>query len=581
MAILNFLGGEAGDLSEFQVTSGTVAIESSIKRTGSYAYRVTPVGAGGARGQVVTLGADGKNTNLSGTTLYCTCYIYFVTLPSANYPIFEFGQSVSWVYVDNTGAITITQVAGGGASSSAATLTTGVWYRIDVKSVRNGTCTLSVDGGTQVTCTGSNLSDHVRAYIGTDQTATYDMVVDDFVISDTGFATTPEVYLSKPTGAGTYTTGWGNGTGSTYAEVDEVPHDSATTYLQDTSGTNTVKTFTMQSKSTISADGNIVAVKPMGYLTETSSTTTLAALRMRSGSTDSDTTAVDIGAPSPNFVLFSAIHETDPNTSAAWADAAFNAIEVGPKKTSDNSSIRCTAIYAMVLTDGFTATTVSPSAISSTETVPSPVLKSGLTLTGIASEEAFGTATIRMHVTAEAIASAEAFGDTEVRPVQAILPSGIASLQALGTPAVQPQPYTVSPSSIASEEAIGEDVIGRATFPSSIVSLEAFGTPALSKRVTLTGIASAEAIGAAQLNRQVVPTGIVSAGAFGTAVITVGSVTITVIGIDSEEVFGDHLVTAATISGFRRPPPGSARFTPAPSPGSARYAARPPAGAGY
>ena len=225
-----------------------------------------------------------------------------------------------------------------------------------------------------------------------------------------------------------------------------------------------------------------------------------------------------------------------------------------------------------------TATVVTASAIASEEAVPSPSLKAGITAGGIDSEEAFGTALITMRVTAEAIASAEAVGEPTISPIQAITPGGIISEEALGTPAVTPADYTISPSSIESGEAIGEAVIGRAVFPSSIESLEGFGTPHIRKYVTFTGIESAEAFGAVQLNRSLMLTGISSTEAFGTTVITVGSVTITVSSIGTEEDFGEPLIIAATTSGFRRPPPGSARYIPTPSVGSARYAVRPPAG---
>ena len=233
----------------------------------------------------------------------------------------------------------------------------------------------------------------------------------------------------------------------------------------------------------------------------------------------------------------------------------------------------------IVIKPGLASQTVSPSSIASTEAIGTIALIQGLSGVGnIASEEAFGTATMRMNVTAEAIASAEAVGEPTVSPIQAVSPSGIVTEEALGTPAVTPDTYTITPDGIDSAEAIGEAVIGRAAFPSSISSLEAFGTAHIKKYITFDGIASAEAIGSHQLNRSLILTGIASAEAFGATVITVGSVTITVSGIGTEEDFPEPLIIAATTSGFRRPPPGSARYIPVPSAGSAKYAARPPAG---
>lgn len=125
-----------------------------------------------------------------------------------------------------------------------------------------------------------------------------------------------------------------------------------------------------------------------------------------------------------------------------------------------------------------------------------------------------------------------------------ITPTGIASLEAFGTPTLVTLTI-LEPSGIASAEAFGLLNLAYDQFvlPTAIPSAEAFGTPTQVFILKPTGIPSQEAFGIAQLNFILFPTGIASAEAFGTATL-IG--VIYPVGIPSEEAFG----TPQIIGGF-------------------------------
>ena len=110
------------------------------------------------------------------------------------------------------------------------------------------------------------------------------------------------------------------------------------------------------------------------------------------------------------------------------------------------------------------------------------------------------------------------------------------------------QPQTVSPSAIASGEAIGSATIsvpGQTVSPTAIASSEAFGTATISTgpvTVSPSGIASAEAFGTAKINQTIYAIAIAGAEAFGTAVVSPGPVTVSPTAIASAEAFGSTTI---------------------------------------
>lgn len=99
-----------------------------------------------------------------------------------------------------------------------------------------------------------------------------------------------------------------------------------------------------------------------------------------------------------------------------------------------------------------------------------------------------------------------------IRLAEGVLPIGLASAEAFGTPSVS---TLLTPSSIASAEAFGTPTIAVHTHPSSIASAEVLGSLVVAGPVTATGIATVEAFGTSQLNLQLTAVAISSTEAFG------------------------------------------------------------------
>ena len=150
-----------------------------------------------------------------------------------------------------------------------------------------------------------------------------------------------------------------------------------------------------------------------------------------------------------------------------------------------------------------------------------------------------------------------------------LLPSGIASEEAFGSPAIAVGTVTVLPVSIVSEETFGTALITLAitnaggiasaeSIPSptitstvelvafSIVSAEAFGSPAIAVgavTVSPVSIASEEAFGSPAIILAITDAGaIISAEAFGTPALSVGTVSIFSASITSQEAFGQAVI---------------------------------------
>jgi hypothetical protein len=143
---------------------------------------------------------------------------------------------------------------------------------------------------------------------------------------------------------------------------------------------------------------------------------------------------------------------------------------------------------------------------------------------------------------------------------QSVLPAGIASGEALGSPTLTLGGATVSLSGIPSAEALGAPTItaGAASMPvTGIPSAEALGVATLSPgavSISPTGIPSSEALGTPTLALGLLlVTGIPSAEALGTPTLSPGGRTLSLTGIASSEALGTptlHLTSAAAASAF-------------------------------
>lgn len=156
--------------------------------------------------------------------------------------------------------------------------------------------------------------------------------IDDIVIGDlTGSAPGNDVigdayiYALYPSGAGS-NTNWTPSTGSNYACVDESSPNDDTDYVSATA-LNTKDTYAYQDAPT---GAEIKAIQINTSIRKSVEGPGSIKHVIRSNSTDYDQSQQWISGSTYNYIR--SVHELDPNTSAAWTEAGFNAAEFGFKK---------------------------------------------------------------------------------------------------------------------------------------------------------------------------------------------------------------------------------------------------------
>lgn len=144
--------------------------------------------------------------------------------------------------------------------------------------------------------------------------------------SDSGYiaGSTWAIGVLRPTSDGS-TQQWTNGTGATFAEIDEAIVSTAD-YVRGSGAAGEVALFGLTDCAAAGITGTIHAIRVVLRIAEDSAVASSFSLRIKSGATTSDTTAVDISSVG---VIIERIFETDPNTGAAWTLAALDALEAG------------------------------------------------------------------------------------------------------------------------------------------------------------------------------------------------------------------------------------------------------------
>jgi hypothetical protein len=360
MAILNLSGWEPGDATESATTSGTISVQGTTKRSGAYALQVNPtttaVGYHQFRNSTWTAGS--VDAVFAHDDLYVTFYFRDATKPAANdEEIMQFqhtGGTKLAIRINSSGNLlayngTPTLVATGSTALSADT-----WYRLDVKcgtSATVGAYEVKINGTSEFSgTTNTSANQHTLIRVGKVANRngnTVDYFYDDLIISDSAYVGAGAVEIMVCTSSGTYSQ-WTAGTGSTFAEVDDVPHDGVTSYLTATAQ-NDASTFNLESSATAGISGTINAVKMMVVAARVGGTNTSYQARIRNGSTDVDSATVN-GVS--GYTARSSIIATDPNGGIAWTTGGLDSTEIG---VEDNDATNRTRVSHVSLHVHFTA----------------------------------------------------------------------------------------------------------------------------------------------------------------------------------------------------------------------------------
>lgn len=358
MALNNLTGFETGDTSEATAISGTISIQTSVKRTGAYSLRVNPLLTAVGLYDIRSVAASGVKANLSGATQSPAFYFRADTLPLLNNEIICDYQTAGPVTkaelrIGSDGKLSVYDKDIVLVATGTTVLSVGVQYRIDFQLTTGapGTYEVKINGATELSGSINNLStSHNRFRLGKtiDRNGnSVDFYYDDYAIdSSTTFPPDGAIKISVPRANGS-TQQWTTGTGSSnFAEVDEIPFNT-TTYVKSTGTAGDTALFAMQSSSTVGITGTINAVKAQILAREDSAVTSSNLLRIRNNATNADTTAQNLNATASYNNEQYKIQTTDPNGGGAWTLPGFDTVEIGSNE-ANAVSMRMTAVYAQV-----------------------------------------------------------------------------------------------------------------------------------------------------------------------------------------------------------------------------------------
>lgn len=354
---LNIFGCEAGDLSEIASTSGTVAASTTQKRSGAYALRQNPA-AGPSLANFGTFAANGTHVALSHTTLFIQGAIHIAALPIATTALYGLHTAInrggtellSIQYNSSTGflqagtASAFTNVFSGPEGGSL--------YNFEIRWVSGGTTQVRIfkgatgqDSGWVTVTGGTGTAAYFSSGHSSSTNATYDIYTDDLVIATSQPISGGKVTAAMVPNATGSAAQWTNGTGTTFAVVDEIPHNSDTDYLMET-GTTGTHGLSMTTATSVGAKGTMQAFKVLATVRNVTAAAGSIAVSWVIGTRETATAWTNPGAIA-TYVTLQYVRSLDPGGGALTL-ANLDTLDVEVNNANANDA-RCTSMMAMVL----------------------------------------------------------------------------------------------------------------------------------------------------------------------------------------------------------------------------------------
>lgn len=377
---------------EVTTNSGTVSISSTVVRSGSYAWRTNPAaGTGFFRQQIFA-----SDTNRGG---YLRVYLRIGTLPGTTIQILRFSSSanahLSSIRLHSDGTLSLHNAAGTQVGSATAALSTGVWYRLELKNdSTNATGTIAgvLDGSQFASGNNSSRGSWARVLWGViTPSTTCDLYFDDVALNDdqgasqNSYPGSGKLIPMYPNAAGD-SNQWKNtagsaGSSSNYQLVDETTPNDATDYVQSNTLNNT-DFYNLSASGIGSSDVvNVVTahVRTTNNVADAATTLKLG-IEKTSGGTVTEGSAItpnstswqtddSTGTFKPTLVTY-----TDPD-GAAWTQSTLDSAQLRLKiTTGGTNSILVSSAWLLVdyTPAGGGSATLTPSlsdAITITENV--------------------------------------------------------------------------------------------------------------------------------------------------------------------------------------------------------------------
>lgn len=357
-----------GTSQSLEWTSVNTAPGTTNVRSSTYAWGSSPTGGN------ESISYDFA-TSASVDGYYFRAYIYIVAAPSAQYHLMRTLANTTervGIKINTDRTLELwnnedsTQI---GSDSSVLSLNT--WYRIELKV----DCTTIASTAIEAKIDGvAFASDTVNLAAGIDKfrlsattsDATLDVWFDDIAINDdsgsfqNSYPDEGEIIHLRPNAAGD-AGNWADGTGATFAEVDEVTPDDITTYI-DTPDVNLVSEFNLAATPAALASDDTISCVHVGvrYAQESAGTTARINVRIRAVSagtveesgnitqTNNTNWNTNNSAAPRNYPL--TLYDLPGASTTSWTKNDLDTTQIGVKRTVDDglNSSRVSTLWLLV-----------------------------------------------------------------------------------------------------------------------------------------------------------------------------------------------------------------------------------------
>lgn len=359
---------------EWDTTTGTVSISTSIKRSGAASIRCNPTAGTGFLAHRYRADGTGR--------VFFRMYLYIATAPSADTPILAQSDGSAHfpqVVLSTTRTLQMHNGTTTFGSASSA-LSVGVWYRVELDyndAVAGNTTGLYVDGVLVSSASGPDLAGGGIVRVGPAATCTTDLYFDDIAVNDStgtaqaGLPGSGKVVHLWPDSAGdnnAWAVGAGGtaGTSNNFTRVNEIPPD-ITSYNTRTSG-QPIDDFNVGSSAGAGLDpADAVTLVAVGQRAGATANTAAAArqdilrIKGQASGTVVTATAIPVHAATGAFVTHQAgaaasFPKTyrltaygNPQTGAAWTAAGLDSMQIGVQPNSSSTTeVRVSSLWALV-----------------------------------------------------------------------------------------------------------------------------------------------------------------------------------------------------------------------------------------
>lgn len=364
---------------EWPTINGSPTISSSTFRSGAYAGRISSLSSGTRQ----AFGFTFKSANADGP-FWLRSYLQITTMPSAENRIIDFrdsgGTARVYLTIDNSGVLKLydedSQLTG------TSTLSTGTWYRIEVKLDASGTgatdtVEAKVDGAAAFAGAGDrNLTNGVTQFgiggnLNSEAQTTGDWFYEDVALNE-NLGSTQNAYPGsgkiihlKPNATGDNSETWtsaGSGADTNcdaagdanWNCVKEVTPDDAVTYVEETT-TGDYEDFNLDASSVGTSD--VVNLVSVGARFRTSSATqedfkvrvkdTSNAIPIESDTlSPASTTWTSQRTAAPYLYPITAY--TRPELGTAWTDTELDATQIGVRDIGGSGTVQVSTLWLLV-----------------------------------------------------------------------------------------------------------------------------------------------------------------------------------------------------------------------------------------